>query len=378
LRCVDIELGIAAPAALAPVPGTLASGDAVIEIRAPRDVAFEDIERMRGRLSLATADAAAARLFPATSERIGSRAVAALGMLSTLVGMVCPGLHSIFGGFAVDFVDGSAAMDLSFAAGELDDRFRSVVMNVSGGGIAGSVDAFARHAPVARAAASMVAARVEPGAFEGVSALVVGGSRGLGAATAQILVAGGARVAITYRTGRDEALELVAELGGDRCTALAYDTAGDARAQLASLAWMPNQVYYFATPHIFRELGDVYSRGRFHEICDVYVDGFERLVRAIAADANVAFFYPSSVAVVERPRKMTEYAMAKAAGEILCADLARASKKVRILSVRLPRVLTDQTATVMPVESASALEIMLPIARDMIALTRREGVHAGR
>ena len=34
-------------------------------------------------------------------------------------------------------------------------------------------------------------------------------------------------------------------------------------------------------------------------------------------------FYPSTVFVQDRPQEMTEYAMSKAAGEILCADIAR-------------------------------------------------------
>ena len=74
-------------------------------------------------------------------------------------------------------------------------------------------------------------------------------------------------------------------------------------------------------------------------------------------------FYPSSVAVVDRPGDMTEYAMAKSAGEILCADLERSDKRFRILVERLPRMLTDQTATVIPAKAMSPVEVMLPIVR---------------
>jgi hypothetical protein len=65
---------------------------------------------------------------------------------------------------------------------------------------------------------------------------------------------------------------------------------------------------------------------------------------------------------------MTEYAMAKAAGEVLCSDLNRFWPGIQIASQRLPRVLTDQTATMFPAESASTVELMLPIIRGVQAV----------
>jgi hypothetical protein len=60
---------------------------------------------------------------------------------------------------------------------------------------------------------------------------------------------------------------------------------------------------------------------------------------------------------------MTEYAMAKAAGEILCADITRYLRGVRVFAERLPRVTTDQTASLMPVQAADPISVMLPIIR---------------
>ena len=60
---------------------------------------------------------------------------------------------------------------------------------------------------------------------------------------------------------------------------------------------------------------------------------------------------------------MTEYSMAKVAGEILCADLMRSFPGLAISMPRLPRIQTDQTATVPPVPAADALDIMLPLLR---------------
>jgi hypothetical protein len=62
---------------------------------------------------------------------------------------------------------------------------------------------------------------------------------------------------------------------------------------------------------------------------------------------------------------MTEYSMVKMAGELLCADLNRSYRHLKIHVERLPRVLTDQTASVTPTETADPVSVMLPIIRNV-------------
>ena len=70
-----------------------------------------------------------------------------------------------------------------------------------------------------------------PFSLEGRRALVTGGSRGVGAAISRLLGSFGAHVGVLYRSRRDEAEAMVAELGrlGVRSTAVAADV-GDAVA----------------------------------------------------------------------------------------------------------------------------------------------------
>jgi hypothetical protein len=62
---------------------------------------------------------------------------------------------------------------------------------------------------------------------------------------------------------------------------------------------------------------------------------------------------------------MTEYSMAKAAGEVLCAELNDTLAPLHITVRRLPRLPTDQTATVTAVEAADPVVTMLPIVREV-------------
>jgi hypothetical protein len=62
---------------------------------------------------------------------------------------------------------------------------------------------------------------------------------------------------------------------------------------------------------------------------------------------------------------MTEYSMAKMAGEMLCDKINRAGGRTHIIVKRLPRLLTDQTATVFPMTRDESLKVMLPVVRDV-------------
>ena len=354
--------------------GTRQAGTALPEARpiphpgTPAALSLPEMETAGGVLTAPVPAAAFASAFPHAAAALPARTLSGLAQTSRLVGMVCPGLHSIYAGLALDLTEpGSGAEGIAFHVTKVDERFRLVDMAVEGDGLVGKVTVFARHAPVAPPDMAELARHVVPGEFAGTAALVAGGSRGLGAVTAMLLAAGGARVTITYARGRQDAEDVQRAIddacGPGTCAVLAYDAAQQAAPQLTPAAGGPTQLYYFPTPPIFLQKQDVFVPAIYHNFSRVYVDAFHECCQAVQSSCRTVF-YPSSVAVTLRPAGMLEYAMAKAAGEMLCAEMQE-NGGWHVVQNRLPRILTDQTATVAQVESADAVTTMLPLVRAM-------------
>ena len=121
-------------------------------------------------------------------------------------------------------------------------------------------------------------------------------------------------------------------------------------------------LYYFATPAIFGAAKGQFSSRRFAGFADYYVSGFLRAVQSLAGQTSgqQKVFYPSSAAIEELPPDMGEYAAAKMAGEILCDFLHKTNPDLTIHKPRLPRIATDQTVSLLPVDNQDPVTILLP------------------
>jgi hypothetical protein len=283
--------------------------------------------------------------------------------------MVCPGLHSMFSSVTL-MLDESVAdvRKLTFLVKKYDKRSRLVVVDFVGA-IRGELRAFVRPPPQAQPSMHDIAARVEPGEFSGTTSLVLGGSRGLGETVAKILAAGGANVIISHASGASDAHRVAKEInaaGLGQCSTVGLDLTADSFARLAIDVASLRTVYYFATPRIYRKKARHFDALVFREFVRFYIERFEELCTWLDKGAHghgIKVFLPSTVFVGDRPRGMTEYAMAKAAAEVLATDLNRSLQDVRVEFSRLPRMSTDQTASILTVGTEPVLDVMLPVVR---------------
>ena len=157
----------------------------------PRDLRLEEVANESGQISFAPTCSALGTAFPHAAGLVGAERVAALACTSFLVGMVAPGRHSIYGGLSVELAEADGSAQLNFVVTSVDARMRRVLLRIDGGGLIGTIDAFGRVPPVAQCSMDLASSFVDPGEFDGSVALIIGGSRGLGEVTANLIAAGG-------------------------------------------------------------------------------------------------------------------------------------------------------------------------------------------
>jgi NADP-dependent 3-hydroxy acid dehydrogenase YdfG len=338
----------------------------------PRDLDAAEVGAAAGSLPLCLEPSRMAHLFPAVARFLSADQTAALLATTRLVGMEAPGLHSLFTGLDLSLVEGNGQSELTYRAQDFDDRFSLLTLEVAAANLAGTVTAALRPSPRKQAGMTELQQLISPGEFSGERVLVIGGSRGLGEVAVKLLSAGGAQVRFTYHSGAADAHNVFKEItaaGGDaKC--FAYDVSKDA-ANLAGLldGWSPTLLCYFATPFIFSATTGQFNPKLFREFRDCYVDGFLncfQAVRALSPELR-GVLNPSSSAVDSTPANMGEYAAAKMAAESICVFLANQNRAIRFLAPRLPRLPTDQTASLLSVETADPAIVV----RDLLGQFRK-------
>jgi NADP-dependent 3-hydroxy acid dehydrogenase YdfG len=321
----------------------------------------------------------AATLFPNLMRLLPPMQLAALLATTRLVGMECPGLHSIYSELNLAFFSDRAGVpELNYHVTAGNQRLALLLMDVEAPGMKGQIKSFFRPAPQAQAAFADVCREVESEEFSEQQALIIGGSRGLGEVAAKLLAAGGAEVIITYYRGEQDAKRIVEEITahGAKADCLPLNVLEPSPARLSMVAnrSKPLYLYYFATPFIFGAAKGRFSTKRFTAFCEYYVTGFLRAVQSVAASSAgiQKIFYPSSAAIEELPLDMGEYAAAKMAGEILCDFLQKTIPGIAIHKPRLPRIATDQTVSLLPVSNRDPQSVLLAHLRYLRQLTPHE------
>ncbi|ASU40589.1 hypothetical protein hmeg3_21340 [Herbaspirillum sp. meg3] len=311
-------------------------------------------------------------IYPALSAAYGVNFCQAFATLSYIVGMVCPGLNSMFLSLDVKIAEcWRSTRQLSFHVSKFEDRIKLIDMQVDDGPLFGVIKAFRRPEPVRQPGLDELTAFVGESEFRAMDSFVIGGSRGLGELTGKIIATGGGKVTLGYAIGKDDAERVRDEInkrfsGVCDIRRIDINQIGDAAAMLAT----KDAVFYFPTPVISKKINTIFSQDVFQKFLEFYVYAFSALCYRLEALATkrIRVFYPSTVFVEDRPNGMTEYAMAKAAAELMIADMNRVLNHVKIHVVRLPRLKSDQTNSIFQVKTEHNIDYLLSAVRGTAAL----------
>ncbi len=333
------------------------------------DRTLASLEGVTGTEQLAMDSTAWRRMFPHAASWLDPSDAALLLATTRIVGMHAPGQWALFrrlmldGRGPVEADPDTPDLDdrIAFRVAAIDTRFSMVTLGIAHGSRDVRAEVIVRLPPPSQLRLDEVRRRVPAGSFAGTRAVVVGGSRGLGELTAKALVAGGAEVLVTYRTGAADARRLVDELG-ERASCLAYDAADpDESAAAAITVFAPTMVAFFATPVIAKQPPGRWDDEVYGRFTAVYLDGFSRLLTAAQAGGALERVYsPSSTFVDDAPAGFAEYRAAKMALEALADGWQRTHSAQRVVVPRLPPLLTDQTAAKFGSDGTDNLDVLLP------------------
>lgn len=346
--------------------------DAEFAPACPQEVDFPP-QVSEGTVPLKLSTALLSALFPSLANLASTCWIADLLATTQLVGMRCPGMHSIYSSFRLRRAAQPGNLgSMYYRVTDMENRFHLLRIQVTGSCMDGTIETFFRPRPIPQRSMKLVAAVVSSGAFVGHRVLIIGGSRGLGELTAKIVAAGGADVTITYARGKEDAARVCAEARAIGCACTARHLELTASGMQSAPEWLRSSrfshVYFFASPLISKNTGQ-WNETLFQQFTQIYVSAFSSLVehtRAARADRDppVHFFYPSSIFVTQPETGFAEYAVAKAAGEALC-DQLQARDWARFKKPRLPRMRTDQTSTLADIDAVDAFPVMLDVVRTM-------------
>jgi len=318
-------------------------------------VTFEQSVSRSGKLDLDLDASLAAELLPSLSRWMPLPQLAVLLATTRLIGMECPGLHSMFTGLEGQFsssmkADGESAGALLYRVTDADERYSMLTIEIQSSVLTGHLQAMLRPAPVRQPSFPAIRARTKGEEFVGQRALILGGSRGLGEVTAKLIAGGGGEAWITYATGFEDATRVAQEIEAHRGRArvLRFDVLKPPTALSSELTQTaaPTHFYFFATPHIALNKTGTWDDELFGCFCSFYVSGLERSIRTIRSwwgDVPLLVYYPSTAFLDEPEPGAAEYAAAKGAGETVCRYIQASCRNVRCHVSRLPRMLTDQT-----------------------------------
>jgi NAD(P)-dependent dehydrogenase (short-subunit alcohol dehydrogenase family) len=337
----------------------------------PRFVAREAIAALHGRTPLALDTGAATAGFPHAVRALGAVVVAELLALTRIVGMECPGLHSVFGGLELQRSAEPGPLAIDWRVTNANLKYSVVAVAVHGARFEGKLATFYRPAPQDGPTVEQVSRAVRPGEFAGQRALVVGGSRGLGEAIVRCLAAGGADVCLTYHRGAADAERIIADTAGSagRIVATALDVTTDAApGQVIDLRWpfdaAPTHLYYLATPRMPTVAR--FARADLDHMLRFYVDGLFAVTATVCQLGAPIDVWVPSTSLLSDGDGSAAYCMAKAAMEELCRRLPK-MMPVRVRTPRLPRIATDQTAGLTQLPAAPALDVALAELRAVAA-----------
>jgi len=308
----------------------------------------------------------AAKIFSNLCTKLGEDRVYEISLLSNIVGMQVPGLHSLFVACDIFFEVGSLDRNPSYKIMESYINLGLLKLQYTGKNINSNITALRRPSYTPKSCDELLKTIPTTHLLKDKKILVIGGSRGIGAVFSKVAALNGAKVSVTYASNELDAQEICSDIENHTSAKVKYFHLDVTENNLIDNFPLDYDVLcYFASSKIFGKTTTEFEISRYKNFFKIYCEGFERIAKRFLAAGGCCIYYPSSVAVDKDNKGLEEYKVAKSIGELVCRSLIN-NKGANIIIDRLDRVATDQTLSILRVPAVDASQVALDITNKII------------
>jgi NAD(P)-dependent dehydrogenase (short-subunit alcohol dehydrogenase family) len=377
---VVLNLAMTVDPAVAPLPSP-SSLERPTPAPVPREYTLEELTAAEVTISqpfAADIEALSALAVDLGAGHVPAAVLAWLAAASFTVGMLVPGRDALFAGGRITRTSAPASGELTVSVSTADERMGFVSLDVllSDGGASAemTLHTFLRP-PVPEPDRERISRFLPPSAqLEGRKVLVVGASRGLGAALAGALSTQGATVWAGFARSTEQAERLRDEFGQERIRLLQFDaanaeqTAAAFEAVRAEGGELDGVVVSAAPPPGDTILHPDATQATLDFVSTSIATALVPLAEALKLLSTDGWLVVmSSSALDDPPAGWPHYVMAKTALEGVAAYCARQTP-ARVIVVRAPRMWTDSMNTPMGRSGAAVKEeVAAAIVRRILA-----------
>ena len=303
-------------------------------------------------------------LFSHLSSYLGDNTVYEVSILSNIVGMQVPGLHSLFSKLEISFIDHPGCITPFYQVTKKDERFGLIELEYTGSNFTSKIVAFERPHYESKKCSEIKELIPALKNLKNKKILIIGGSRGIGAACARVSSMLGADVTLTYSVGASDAQYVCADIKS-YCNRIVKTIPLDINnpCDIESLDLNYDILCYFASPKISQTKGD-FSLQTFDKFYTFYCKSFEKIAMQFSNCGGSLIYWPSTVFLEQEVTGFNEYILAKEIGEKVCKNLEYKTN-MKIIIERLEKIQTDQTLSVMRQPLLDAVSVSINIANLM-------------
>jgi hypothetical protein len=285
-----------------------------------------------------------------------------ISLLSNIVGMQIPGLHSLFVECEIFLFDEKICSNPYYRIIKKDERFGLINLEYMGCNLRSKMTTFVRphyQPETIDEISKKISKSID---LRNRKMLVIGGSRGIGAAFAKVASILGADLTITFAVGCEDANIVATEINSF-CEKVVTTIPLDVKSltDIANTSFEYDTLLYFASPVISpTEYG--FDQDLFEGFYTYYCKSFEAIAKRFSEHGGLTVYWPSTTFLDDNNDKFQEYVAAKSIGEKICEKLS-VTTNLTVFFPRLAKISTDQTLSLIQENNLDAVDVAIDIAK---------------